>query len=57
MADEERFSGRVDNLGGECVETVGRLDIVGLPHVHFLESITLLATEVKPRVDRFLTNL
>lgn len=29
-------------------------DIGGLPHEHFLESITLLATEVKPRVERLL---
>lgn len=30
-------------------------DIGGLPHEHLLESITLLATEVKPRVERLLT--
>lgn len=29
-------------------------DIGGLPHEQLLESITLLATEVKPRVDRLL---
>lgn len=29
-------------------------DIGGLPQEHFLESITLLATEVKPRVERLL---
>jgi len=29
-------------------------DIGGLPHEHLLESITLLATEVKPRVERLL---
>lgn len=29
-------------------------DIGGLPHEHFLESITLLATEVKPRVEWLL---
>lgn len=29
-------------------------DIGGLPHEHLIESITLLATEVKPRVERLL---
>lgn len=29
-------------------------DIGGLPHEHYLESIRLLATEVKPRVERLL---
>jgi probable LLM family oxidoreductase len=29
-------------------------DIGGLPHEHLMESITLLATEVKPRVERLL---
>ncbi|MHA6668203.1 LLM class flavin-dependent oxidoreductase [Homoserinimonas sp. A447] len=32
-----------------------QMDIGGLPHEHFLESLTLLATEVKPRVERLLT--
>ncbi|VXB03745.1 LLM class flavin-dependent oxidoreductase [Citricoccus sp. K5] len=31
-----------------------QMDIGGLPHEHFLESLTLLATEVKPRVQRLL---
>lgn len=31
-----------------------QMDIGGLPHEHFLESLTLLATEVKPRVERLL---
>lgn len=31
-----------------------QMDIGGLPHEHFLESIRLLATEVKPRVERLL---
>ncbi|WP_157155543.1 LLM class flavin-dependent oxidoreductase [Diaminobutyricimonas sp. LJ205] len=31
-----------------------QMDIGGLPHQHFLESLTLLATEVKPRVERLL---
>jgi hypothetical protein len=30
------------------------MDIGGLPQQHYLEAITLLATEVKPRVDRLL---
>jgi probable LLM family oxidoreductase len=31
-----------------------QMDLGGLPQDHFLESITLLATEVKPRVERLL---
>lgn len=31
-----------------------QMDIGGLPQEHFLESLTLLATEVKPRVERML---
>ncbi|MFB9074504.1 LLM class flavin-dependent oxidoreductase [Citricoccus parietis] len=31
-----------------------QMDIGGLPQEHFLESLTLLATEVKPRVQRLL---
>lgn len=31
-----------------------QMDIGGLPQEHFLESLTLLATEVKPRVERLL---
>lgn len=31
-----------------------QMDIGGIPQEHLLESITLLATEVKPRVDRLL---
>jgi len=34
-----------------------QMDIGGLPHEHLLESITLLATEVKPRVERLLKEL
>jgi hypothetical protein len=30
------------------------MDLGGLPQEHFLESITLLGTEVKPRVERLL---
>jgi hypothetical protein len=30
------------------------MNIGGLPHEHFIESVTLLATEVKPRVERLL---
>lgn len=33
-----------------------QMDIGGLPQEHFLESLTLLATEVKPRVERLLKN-
>jgi hypothetical protein len=29
-------------------------DVGGLPQEHLLESISLLATEVKPRVERLL---
>ncbi|OAV61867.1 LLM class flavin-dependent oxidoreductase [Enteractinococcus helveticum] len=31
-----------------------QMDIGGIPHEHLMESITLLATEVKPRVQRLL---
>ncbi|MCI4012675.1 LLM class flavin-dependent oxidoreductase [Brevibacterium sp. ZH18] len=31
-----------------------QMDLGGLPHEHMLESLTLLATEVKPRVERLL---
>jgi hypothetical protein len=34
-----------------------QMDIGGLPQEHFLESLTLLATKVKPRVERLLQNL
>ena len=30
------------------------MDVGGLPQEHLLESLTLLATEVKPRVERLL---
>lgn len=33
-----------------------QMDLGGLPHEHFLESIELFATEVKPRVERLLKN-
>ncbi|WP_026554028.1 LLM class flavin-dependent oxidoreductase [Arthrobacter sp. 35W] len=32
-----------------------QMDVGGIPQEHLLESITLLATEVKPRVERLLT--
>lgn len=35
-------------------EAPGAYYIGGLPHEHFMESLTLLATEVKPRVERLL---
>ncbi|MBD7996855.1 LLM class flavin-dependent oxidoreductase [Arthrobacter sp. Sa2CUA1] len=31
-----------------------QMDLGGTPHEHFLESVNLLATEVKPRVERLL---
>ena len=34
-----------------------QMDLGGLPQEQFLESITLLATEVKPRVERLLRRL
>ncbi len=34
-----------------------QIHIDGLPHEHLLESSTVLATEVKPRVERLLKNL
>jgi alkanesulfonate monooxygenase SsuD/methylene tetrahydromethanopterin reductase-like flavin-dependent oxidoreductase (luciferase family) len=32
-----------------------QMDVGGLPHEYFLESLTLLATEVKPRIERLLS--
>jgi len=34
-----------------------QMDLGGLPHEHFLEAITLLGTEVKPRVQRLMDRL
>lgn len=34
-----------------------QMDLGGLPQEHYLESITLLATEVKPRVERLLARM
>lgn len=57
------YVGDPDDVAERIVDLHGHLghmrhflqtDIGGLPHEHFLESIALLATEVKPRVDRLL---
>jgi hypothetical protein len=34
-----------------------QIDIDGLPHEHLLESTTVLATEVRPRVERLQKKL
>ncbi|WP_427134008.1 LLM class flavin-dependent oxidoreductase [Pseudarthrobacter sp. S9] len=60
------YVGGPDEIAERIVDLYGHLghmrhflqmDIGGLPQEHFLESITLLATEVKPRVERLLKNL
>ncbi|PRA13235.1 LLM class flavin-dependent oxidoreductase [Arthrobacter sp. MYb211] len=57
------YVGSPDEIAERIVHLHGHLghmrhflqsDIGGLPQEHFLESITLLATEVKPRVERLL---
>jgi len=57
------FVGDPDEIAQRIVHLHGYLghmrhflqgDVGGLPHEHLLESLTLLATEVKPRVQRLL---
>ncbi len=60
------YVGTPDEIAERIVDLHGHLghmrhflqmDLGGLPHEHVLESITLLAVEVKPRVERLLKNL
>jgi len=56
VGDPDEIAARIVDLQGHMghVRHFLQMDIGGLPQEHFLESITLLATEVKPRVERLL---
>lgn len=56
VGDPDDVAERIVHLHGYLghVRHFLQMDIGGLPHEHFLESLTLLATEVKPRVERLL---
>lgn len=56
VGDPDEVAQRIVHLHGYMghMRHFLQTDIGGLPHEHFLESITLLATEVKPRVERLL---
>ena len=56
VGDPDEVAQRIAHLHGYMghMRHFLQTDIGGLPHEHLLESITLLATEVKPRVDRLL---
>jgi probable LLM family oxidoreductase len=56
VGDPDDVAERIVHLHGHMghMRHFLQMDLGGLPHEHFLESITLLATEVKPRVERLL---
>ncbi|GAB3254346.1 LLM class oxidoreductase [Arthrobacter pigmenti] len=56
IGDPDEVAERIVHLHGYMghVRHFLQMDIGGLPHEHLLESLTLLATEVKPRVERLL---
>ncbi|MBP2414521.1 alkanesulfonate monooxygenase SsuD/methylene tetrahydromethanopterin reductase-like flavin-dependent oxidoreductase (luciferase family) [Arthrobacter stackebrandtii] len=56
VGDPDEVARRIVDLHGHMghMRHFLQSDIGGLPQEHFLESITLLAQEVKPRVDRLL---
>jgi alkanesulfonate monooxygenase SsuD/methylene tetrahydromethanopterin reductase-like flavin-dependent oxidoreductase (luciferase family) len=56
VGDPDEVAERIVHLHGHMghMRHFLQMDIGGLPQEHFLESITLLATEVKPRVQRLL---
>jgi probable LLM family oxidoreductase len=56
VGDPDEVAQRIADLYGYMghMRHFLQMDIGGLPQEHFLESITLLATEVKPRVERLL---
>lgn len=56
VGDPDEVAERIVHLHGYLghMRHFLQMDIGGLPHEHFLESLTLLATEVKPRVERLL---
>ena len=56
IGDPDEVAERIVHLHGYMghMRHFLQMDIGGLPREHFLESLTLLATEVKPRVERLL---
>ncbi|GAA4282477.1 LLM class flavin-dependent oxidoreductase [Brevibacterium daeguense] len=56
VGDPDEVAERIVHLHGYMghMRHFLQMDIGGLPHEHLLESLTLLATEVKPRVERLL---
>jgi len=56
VGDPDEVAERIVHLHGYMghMRHFLQMDIGGLPHAHFLESLTLLATEVKPRVECLL---
>jgi alkanesulfonate monooxygenase SsuD/methylene tetrahydromethanopterin reductase-like flavin-dependent oxidoreductase (luciferase family) len=56
VGDPDEIAERIVDLHGHMghMRHFLQMDIGGLPQEHFLESLTLLATEVKPRVERLL---
>lgn len=56
VGDPDEVAQRIVHLHGYMghMRHFLQTDIGGLPHEHLLESITLMATEVKPRVERLL---
>ena len=56
VGDPDEVAERIVHLHGYMghMRHFLQMDIGGLPQEHFLESLTLLATEVKPRVERLL---
>ncbi len=58
VGDSDEIASRIVHLQQHMghVRHFLQMDIGGLPQEHFLESLTLLATEVAPRVERLLAN-
>lgn len=56
IGDPDEVAERIVHLHGYMghMRHFLQMDLGGTPHEHFLESINLLATEVKPRVERLL---
>ncbi|MGO4385168.1 LLM class flavin-dependent oxidoreductase [Specibacter sp. RAF43] len=56
VGDPDEVAARIVDLHGHMghMRHFLQMDIGSLPQEHFLESLTLLATEVKPRVERLL---
>lgn len=58
IGDPDEVAERIVHLHGYLghMRHFFQMDIGGLPHEYLMESITLLATEVKPRVQRLLAD-